>query len=106
MTGGHEREGFFALVSGHKVKKSTGGGFTRVGALAYPMDGHTDYGSAYHGQIQCAGAIAHAAAIFSGTDVQTQVEAGLDSPVAAIRLEHLPMGADRIWICSTGRYSS
>ena len=53
------------------------------------MDSDADDGSAHHGKIQRAGAIAHAAAILSGADIQTQVKARFDSPVAAVRLEHL-----------------
>lgn len=89
MTGSYEREGFFLLVGCHEVKKSVCGGFSRVGAFAYPVDGDTDCGPAHHRQIERVGAIAHTATVFSGADIQAQVQTGLDSPVAAIRLEHL-----------------
>jgi len=89
MTGSYEREGFFSLVGGHEVKKSTRSSFSRVGTLAYPVNGHTDCGSTHHTQVQRAGAIAHAATILSSAHVQAQVQAGLDSPIAAIALKHL-----------------
>ena len=95
--GDYEREGSFALVGGHKVKKSGRGSFAGIVALAYPMDGHTHYGSPHHPQIQCAGAIAHAAAIFSGADIQAQVQASLDSPVATVSLEHLQSREPGLW---------
>ena len=97
MTGGYEREGFFSLIGSHEVEKATGRCFARVGALAHPVNGHADYRSAHHPQIQRAGAMAHAAAILSGTDVQTQVQAGLDSPVAAVSLEHLQSRELGLW---------
>ena len=89
MASGYEREGFFAMVGRHAVKKAVGGGFARVGALADPMGGDTDDGAADHGQIQNAGGVAHAAAIFAGADIQAQVQAGFDVPVTAVSLEHL-----------------
>ena len=97
MTGGYEREGSFALAGGHEVKKSGCGRLAGVAALAYPVDGHTDYGSSHHAQIQRAGAMAHAAAIFSGADIQAQMQASLDSPVAAVSLEHLQSRELGLW---------
>ncbi len=97
MTGSYEREGFFALVGGHEVEKATGRRFARIAAFAYPIDSHTDYSSAHHPQIQRAGSIAHAAAILSGAHVQAQVQAGLDSPVAAVSLEHLQSRELGLW---------
>ena len=89
MTGGYEGEGSLALVGGHAVVKSAGGSLAGVGALAYPVDGHAEDSPSHHGQVERAGAMAHAAAIFAGADIQAQVQTGLDAPVAAVGLEHL-----------------
>ena len=51
------------------------------------MHGHADRGPSQHRQIQRRGAVAHAAAVFAGADVQAQVQPGLDAPVAAVGLQ-------------------
>ena len=53
------------------------------------MDRHAHQRAANDRQVECGGAIAHPAAVFSGDDVQAQVQAGFDAPILTIGLKHL-----------------
>jgi len=61
---------------------------TFVAAVPDPMDGDADDGATDQRQVQGAGGMTHAAAIFPGADIQPQVEAGFYAPVATVRSEH------------------
>ena len=54
-----------------------------------PVDGQAHDGSSDHSQIQSGMAVADAAAVFTGNDVQPLVQTIFDAPVVTIRTEHL-----------------
>ena len=88
MTGRYEGECPLGLFGGHEVKKAAHGGFARVGAFSDPVDRDTDHRPTHHGQVEDGGGVADAAAIFSGADIQAQVQARFDAPIPAVGLQH------------------
>lgn len=54
-----------------------------------PMDAHADGGAAYHGQVQGGGWISDPAPIFSGGDIEPEMEAIFDSPMKPVGGHHL-----------------
>ena len=84
MRDSYEGEGFFGLLGRHKIKKAAQGRGTRRAAFSDPADGHADDGAADHRQIEGRGSVAHTAAVFPGDDIQAQVQARFDAPVAAV----------------------
>lgn len=60
--------------------------------LLNPMDAYADGGAAYHGQVQGGGWISDPAAIFSGGDIEPEMEAIFDSPMEPVGDHHLRDG--------------
>lgn len=89
MASSYERKGFFELFGRHEIKKAAQGGLAGVRAFSNPVNGHANHRPADHRQVERAGAMADAAAVFSGDHVQPQVQARFDGPMPAVSLEHL-----------------
>ena len=87
MTGRYEGEGFALLASCHRVEEAARRGVTAGAGALDPMHGYADRCPSQHRQVQGRGAVAHAAAVFAGADVQAQVQPSLDAPVAAVGLQ-------------------
>jgi hypothetical protein len=71
------------------IEKAAGGCLAWIGATLDPMNGHADGRAAHHRQVESGGAMAHPAAVFAGADIQTEMEAGFNAPIAAVSPEHL-----------------
>jgi len=82
------------LFGGHEIKKAAHGGGPWRGAFSDPADGRADDRASDHGQVEGRGAVAHAAAVFPGDDIQAQVQARFDAPVAAVGCQHV-LGVQR-----------
>ena len=76
-------------MSGHEIVEAAQGGLAGIAASFGPIDRHAHHCAANDCQVECGGAIANSAAIFSGDDVQAQVQARFDAPILTIGLEHL-----------------
>ena len=76
------------LFGRHTIKKAAQGGFARVGTFSDRGDRNADHRSTDHGQVERRGGVAHTAAVFSGDDIQAQMQARFDAPMAAVGLEH------------------
>ena len=73
MIGSYEGEGLFAVVGGHEVVEAAQGGLAAFAAVLDPMNGDADDGPANDGQVEGRSAVADAAAVFAGNDVQAEV---------------------------------
>lgn len=78
-----------------KCADSVLAGAAIVFAVTDPADGGTDNRAADDREIGRGLGVAHAAAVFSGDDVQALVQAVFDAPVFAVGLQHLLGGKDR-----------
>jgi len=77
------------VFQAHFFMKIGQGGFGPLGVLIAPVheQAHTD--AAEHSQDPRGIAMAHAAAILSGADIQPLVQSGFDAPVSALRRQPL-----------------
>lgn len=53
-----------------------------------PMDAQADGGAADHGQIQGGGWVSNPTTVFSGCDVESEMESVFDAPVEAVGRHH------------------
>ena len=91
-------------MSGHEIVEAAQGGLAGPGASFHPINRYAHHRAANDRQIKSGGAIADPAAIFSGGDIQAQMQAGFDAPILAIGLKHLlgthlgcPTGAEEVF---------
>jgi len=53
------------------------------------MDSDTDYGASDDGQVHRRVGVADTASVLTGDDIQPKMQAGFDSPMLAVSVEHL-----------------
>ena len=78
------------LFSRHVVEEAAQGGLAGVGTFFDPADRRADHRPADHRQVEGGGAVANAAAVFSGRHIQAQVQACFNAPIAAVSSQHFP----------------
>ena len=78
------------LFGRHAVEEAAQGGLAGVGTFFDPADRDADHRPADHRQVEGGGAVANAAAVFSGGHIQAQVQARFNAPIAAVGSQHFP----------------
>ena len=76
------------MFGSHPIKEAAHGSLAWVGTSSNPEDRDADHRSADHRQIKRRGAVADAAAVFSGGHIQAQMQPGFDTPMASVGLQH------------------
>jgi len=77
------------MLQGHFVVEIGQGGFSPFGILPAPVDEKADANAPELAQDPHGVALAYAAAIFIGADIQALVQASFNAPIGTLRLQPL-----------------
>ena len=80
-------EGVALVVEAHRVVKIAEGGFGPFGVLTAPMHVEADAEATEHAEHPDGVAMAHAAAVFLGRDIQPLMQPIFDAPALAVELQ-------------------